>query len=89
MLYFVYLINHEFFVIARREANRRRRADRHGNPDENLPQALLISNAYLFFTWIATLHDSACGMNLSARNDAKLKVCNTYKIQNKNYGVVL
>jgi hypothetical protein len=63
----------EFFVIARREASRRRRADRRGNPDpdKNLPQALTIYNAYLFFNWIATLHDSASGMNPSARNDVK------------------
>jgi hypothetical protein len=61
LLYVVCLVKHEFFVIARREVNRRRRADRSGNPGKNMPQALLIYNAYLFFTWIAALHDSALG----------------------------
>ena len=35
ILYAVCFVNHEFGVIARREANRRRRADRRGNPDKN------------------------------------------------------
>jgi hypothetical protein len=75
------LVNHQFFVIARREVNRRRRADRRGNPGKNLPQALTIYNAYLFFIWIATLHDSASGLNHSARNDGKPNVFNIYKIK--------
>ena len=80
----------EFFVIARREASRRRRADRRGNPDpdKNLPQALTIYNAYLFFTWITKLLDSAYGMNRSARDDGKPNIYNIYEIQNKNCGIV-
>jgi hypothetical protein len=78
-----HIVNHEFFVIARREVSRRRRADRRGNPGNNSPQALLIYNACLFFIWIAALHDSASGMNHSARNDEKLKLHN-----NKNWGAI-
>jgi hypothetical protein len=80
--------NHKLFVIARREANRRRRADRLGNPGKNPPQALLIYNAYLFFTWITKLLDSAYGMNRSARDDGKPNIYNIYEIQNKNCGIV-
>jgi hypothetical protein len=84
----LYTANHELCVIARREANRRRRADRRGNPGKKTPQALLIYNAYLFFNWITTLLDSAFGINLSACDDIKPNFSNIYKMHNKNYGVV-
>jgi hypothetical protein len=83
-----HVVNHQFFVIARREASRRRRADRRGNPGKNLPQALTIYNACLFLTWITTLHDSASSMNHSARDDGKPSVYSVYRLQHKNYGVM-
>jgi hypothetical protein len=75
-LILVCAINHEFFVIASGGIQAAGGIMERGNPVKNTPQALLIYNAYLFFIWIATLHDSACGLNPSARNDEKLRVLN-------------
>jgi hypothetical protein len=84
----IHPINHELSVIASGKIHAVGRIMKRGNPGKKLPQALTIYNAYLFFIWIATLHDSASGMNPSARNDGKPNVYSIYKLQNKNYGVV-
>jgi hypothetical protein len=78
----------QFFVIASGGIHAEGGIMERGNAVKNLPQASFFYNAYLFFTWIATLHDSAFGMNPSARNDGKPNFYSMYKMQNKSYGVM-